>query len=229
MQAKARALNKQNNELDKQMTEENDKIMTDLVCYLRVANLSVLEQETVRRDLLQMALDAQTRGETLSQVFGADYQTFCDEIIAALPPRRPLERVLDMLDTVLLCAAVLMLIGIAFSRETYLLIADAIQGNPLHWQIAVTAGGLVCGILILGGAWLIVQLICKAALRPKTQKPPKKWRTFLKLFVLELGILALFMGIAWFGRQPLLQVHLLVACALTAGCFAGHKVMEQLL
>ena len=59
--------------------------MTDVVVYLRGQDLSRLAQEEIRRDILEMVLAGEARGQTMQQVIGLDYRTFCDEIVAAVP------------------------------------------------------------------------------------------------------------------------------------------------
>ena len=85
MYQKRKELNRENNTLDKQIFAENQGVFTDMICYLRGSSLSAYDQERVRRDLTEMVLDAQERGDTLSDVIGGDYKAFCDEIIASLP------------------------------------------------------------------------------------------------------------------------------------------------
>ena len=81
MYQKRKELNRENNTLDKQIFAENQGVFTDMICYLRGSSLSAYDQERVRRDLTEMVLDAQERGDTLSDVIGGDYKAFCDEII----------------------------------------------------------------------------------------------------------------------------------------------------
>lgn len=68
MNRQTRELNKINNELDKQLNAENENVMTDIVCYLRGANISEYNQELIRQDLLEMFLSAQKRGENIQKV-----------------------------------------------------------------------------------------------------------------------------------------------------------------
>ena len=79
---KIKEILKSNNELTRNLTPDNFKIMTDLVVYLRVSRISDDRFELIRQDLLDMALNAQERNEPLSDVFGTDYKSFCDEIIS---------------------------------------------------------------------------------------------------------------------------------------------------
>ncbi|MBU3091475.1 hypothetical protein KPL35_05245 [Clostridium sp. CF011] len=78
---------KENLKLSKSLTEENDRIFTDIVCYLRVSNLSDEEQEEIISDILRMFLDWQEEGNTVKSMLGEDYKKFADNIISAVNPK----------------------------------------------------------------------------------------------------------------------------------------------
>ena len=78
MNRNMRMLHKENNRLDKTLCEDYQKLMTDIVCYLRGADISELQQEKVRYDLTLMLLEAQQRNAPLDEVFPEDYKAFCD-------------------------------------------------------------------------------------------------------------------------------------------------------
>lgn len=111
-----------NNELDKKQSEENNAVMTDIVCYLRVSNISEHDQEVVRHDLLEMVLSAQERNEDIRTVFGEDYKSFCDEIIAVFPQKNKKAKILDCIDMIISCTAIIGAIDIIISKETIELI-----------------------------------------------------------------------------------------------------------
>ena len=48
----------ENNQAEKALSQEGQKLLTDLVVYLRGSRASMWEQEQVRRDITQMLLDA---------------------------------------------------------------------------------------------------------------------------------------------------------------------------
>lgn len=48
MNKKTKELNRLNNELDKRVSAESQEAFTDMICYLRGANISEYHQETVR-------------------------------------------------------------------------------------------------------------------------------------------------------------------------------------
>lgn len=61
---------RENNARESALTPEARKKMTDVVVYLRGQDLSMLAQEEIRRDIQEMVLAAQERGETMDQVVG---------------------------------------------------------------------------------------------------------------------------------------------------------------
>jgi len=153
MNKKTRELNRINNELDRQLNAENNKVLTDIICYLRAANISAYNQEIIRQDLLEMLLSAQERGENIQDVIGKDYKAFCDNVIASLPPQNMKERILEFLDTVFLCAAILGAITIITSKDTIALIHNLISGGPLNFRISVLAGQLAAYPIIIAAAF----------------------------------------------------------------------------
>lgn len=44
-----------------------------MICYIRCADISDYNQELVRRDLIEMVLSAQKRGESLNNLIGGDF------------------------------------------------------------------------------------------------------------------------------------------------------------
>ena len=110
-------LRKENNRLDEALCKDYQSLMTDIVCYLRGANISELQQESVRYDLTVMLLDAQQKQLPLTEVFPKDYKAFCDTIIAELPPRSRREKLQERLNIACLLFAVLGVINLFISRD----------------------------------------------------------------------------------------------------------------
>lgn len=64
MSKRTKILQKENNELEKQIQNDSNKsILTDIVVYIRSANISPYHQEKVRRDIWEMIVDGEKRGE----------------------------------------------------------------------------------------------------------------------------------------------------------------------
>lgn len=77
----------ENIEFSKSLTNENNKIFTDIVCYLRVSNLNEENQEEIISDILRMFLDCQDNDKPIESVIGENYKEFTDNIISAMNPQ----------------------------------------------------------------------------------------------------------------------------------------------
>lgn len=224
MDKKTKNLNQMNNELDKRLSEENNSVMTEIVCYLRGANISEHDQEVVRHDLLEMVLSAQERNEDIKTVFGEDFKSFCDEIIAALPPKSIKDRILDYIDTILLSTSILGALNIIISKETIDLFRNIFTRQPLNFSISITIGSLLSYLIILVSAFLIVQFICKNSFKPPLQS---KALRFFAGAAAGVGIVAVFRLIMHFGRRTLFTVNIFAACLLTLLLFFAHVLLEK--
>src|SRR5699024_4836566 len=114
MNKTTKQLLEENNRRGEQLTQENQKILVDIVAYLRSSSDSTYQQELVHRDILDMLQEGEARGQTAAQVIGEDYQAFCDEILAELPKRSMKQRIVYALSTVTLSAAGLLSIWLVF-------------------------------------------------------------------------------------------------------------------
>lgn len=195
---------RENNARESALTPEARKKMTDVVVYLRGQDLSMLAQEEIRRDIQEMVLAAQERGETMDQVVGGDYQAFCDEIVAAVPRRSRKSRFLSTVGDLL--PALSVLLGIwTVNRVVHALLAGS---SPLY--LAMTKGEAVslAAILILGAG--MVEWICRSAL-----KDGEKKQNMLLLWLLVVGVLAAILLPTLFWKQTLCTVFLPVAVVVT--------------
>ena len=127
MNPTVRKLLRQNNAREKALSPESQAGMTDVVVYLRGQDLSRLAQEEIRRDILEMVLAGEARGQTMQQVIGLDYRTFCDEIVAAVPRRPRGVRMLSAVDDML--PAVTLLLAIWTAQKMPLSPADGAAGG----------------------------------------------------------------------------------------------------
>ena len=164
MTRKTRMLQKENNRLDEQILEENQEKFTDMICYLRGADLTDDDVESVRHDLTEMVLAAQQRGEGIDAVIGEDYKEFCDSVIETLPKKTPKQKFVEKLDMICLCLSILFAINILLSRDTIEMIKNAIVGGQVNLNIAISAWTTLSVVVILFLANLIVNGIVKNAL-----------------------------------------------------------------
>jgi len=229
MKTETKILNQENNEMCKRLTEKNNVIMIDMVCYLRLANISEHDQEVVRQDLLQMVLAAQERGEDINMLIGEEYKSFCDEVIAALPQKSHKERVLDLIDTLLLSTSILGVIHIVISKETTELIYNAVTGQQLNFQISISVGNLLSYVIIIATTFLIVHVIGKNLLKPEKKHNQSKTKKFIIGGAIGGGLMAVFLIIAWVGRQTLFTVNIFAACMFILGLYIAHKLLQELI
>jgi len=92
-----KVLRKENNSSEKQLTKENNLILTDMIVYLHSSNLCEYDIEIIRKELIGMAIESQMREENFSNVVGADFKEFCDELIKNGRQKSLYEKVLEFL------------------------------------------------------------------------------------------------------------------------------------
>ena len=68
MNKKTRELLRENNLLEEQLGDEYRSVLTDIVVYLRSADITFLRQERIRRDITDMFFDGEAAGR-----FGAGH------------------------------------------------------------------------------------------------------------------------------------------------------------
>lgn len=222
MNQKTRELNQSNNALDKQIRAENQEAFTNMICYLRAANISSYHQELVRQDLTEMILSAQHRGENIREVIGEDYREFCDNVISSLPPETLRQRAIDFFDTVCWCLSILGMINIVISNETILLFYHIITGKPHDFLISISLGNVISIGIIIILAFTITTMILKHSFQIETVTKHR-----LKVFIFGAGMTSFFLLIAWLGRTTLFRVNIFIACAVVLTLFAAHKLLER--
>lgn len=209
MSKRTKELLRANNALDAQLNKDNQQMMTNIVVYIRSAAISEYEQELVRRDVMAMLAAGEREGRSADEVIGDDAQAFCDEVIAALPPRPAGERALDALRTGLLAFVVLALCWSVFSA------VDAIAEQ--HWPyFSLTVGDVISQALIFVTAFIIFRGISHHTFDDKLGK----------LFVLIFGVLAASILASIFLTQFLCNVHILVFATVLVICFILYKLID---
>lgn len=209
MSKRTKELLRANNALDAQLNKDNQQMMTNIVVYIRSANISEYEQELVRRDVMAMLAAGEREGRSAEEVIGDDAQAFCDEVIAALPPRPAGEHALDALRTGLLAFVVLALCWSVFSA------VDAIAEQ--HWPyFPLTVGDVISQALIFATAFIIFRGISRHTFDDKLGK----------LFLLIFCVLAASILASIFLTQFLCNVHIFIIAAVLVICFIGYKFLD---
>lgn len=203
MHKETKKLLKENNQREKLLSKESQKAMTDIVVYLRGRDLSQYHQEEIRRDIQEMVLEAEGRGEDMKTVIGEDYKTFCDEIVSAFPPRSKKEKVLEQLDILLSALGILMVIWLVKS----------LVSNGMTGPLTLTLGQLISWVVILVVAEAIVWWVTRTAF--DQPKKTDKVKTFVKVWILGALVLAAILLPTFFITGPAMTIPLAVAVILT--------------
>ena len=200
MTRQTQLLQDENERSSDQLSRPTDQVFRQITQYIRTAPINGYQQECIRRDILQMLLDADTQGRTAEDVLGADYRAFCDSVIAEAPPLTSRERLLIGLRGALLTACFLII---------YWLI-------PVIWQLRqswpilpVTVGNLV------GAALIVLIMLTLALLTRYFSRGPltQLYNSSMKVRLLFLPWFLLYLAASLFLRTTVFSVNFPAAVA----------------
>ena len=193
-------LQDENERSSDQLSRPTEQVFRQITQYIRTAPINGYQQECIRRDILQMLLDAEAQGRTAEDVLGADYRAFCDSVIAEAPPLTSRERLLIGLRGALLTACFLII---------YWLI-------PVIWQLRqswpvlpVTVGNLV------GAAPIVLIMLTLALLTRYFSRGPltQLYNSSMKVRLLFLPWFLLYLAASLFLRTTVFSVNFPAAVA----------------
>jgi len=150
-------LRKENNALEQQLSQENNKIMAELVCYLRSSSICDYNLEITRKDITGMLLEAQLRKEKFSDVFGNDYRSFCDELIENGIQKTRYKKLLEILHILVFSIGVLYIGEILFSSKLIQIFMTC------QFTMFIITGLVIAALCTLGIAICIYYYITKAS------------------------------------------------------------------
>ena len=214
MNKATKQLLEENNRREKELSPDNQKVLTDIVAYLRGSSTPILQQEQVRRDITEMLLEGEVRGQSAQTIIGTDYQAFCDEILAELPRRSARERTIYGLSVVSLSAAVLVVIWLGFSLFT-----AVIQGPFTLW-LPVKLGQLLGGTLIIAFSYGLVEYVCRTSFEDRSP-------TKVQVIGIFVGMVLFFL-ICMLLRQTLFSLHAGIAAVLAVVLYLIYKVTDRM-
>lgn len=217
MKTKAKLLRDENNEREKVLNDGANKILTDIVVYIRSANISDYSQELVRRDITEMLVDGQERGMTAAEVIGGDYKLFCDEVIAEMPQLTPCKRVITSIRDVLPGVCILAAIWLVFSE-----IAQLSKGGDLL-HIPLTVSQMITAVGFVAIAVIIVAYITE---RVFDEKPI---RLILALAAVILAAVLAYIIIPDSTTAVLINPHVLGVVTAIAVLYTAYLVIEKTL
>ena len=215
MNKTTKQLLEENNRRGEQLTPENQKILVDIVAYLRGSSASTYQQELVHRDILDMLQEGEARDQTAAQVIGEDYQAFCDEILAELPKRSMKQRIVYALSTVTLSAAGLLSIWLVFR-----LFEAPFQNRPFTPWLPMTLGQLLGGIMLIAYSYGLVEHICRNSFE---DRDPSRLQVIS--FFVCIGLFFIFCVSL---QQIMFYLHAGIAALLIAVLFLIYKITDRM-
>ena len=216
MRKQTKELLRENNELCRELSDEGNAVLTDMVVYLRGCDISMYDQERVRRDITQMLIDGERRGDPAGNVIGDDYRVFCDSVVSEIPRRSRAEKAWGLVNEVFLTAVVL--IAIWWIGGTIEILLYHFLGRSVDLYLPITLGNVLGGVVfILAAEWLFIYLAKHAFQKDGN----KKWFAVFLLAVL-IG-LCLNMGL----NRIVFRIHFLPALAVILIIFAISRTLSS--
>lgn len=192
---------------DNQLSMENLNVMTEIVAYIRSANISEREQEMIIRDIMAMLAAGEREGRSAAEIIGDDPHAFCDEVIAAVKPRSLQEQGLETVCKVLLVLLALEGVRLVFSFLGHF----AMEGT---WPyVNISLGGVIGSVVLSLGAFIIYDYISKKERTHDTKI--KLILVFVCLLVYEMVALLL--------NQPTITMHIGVLVGMIVVLIAGYR------
>ncbi|HDR7655483.1 MULTISPECIES: DUF1048 domain-containing protein [Bacillus] len=191
---------KLNNAKRKLLTVENEAAYGDMLVYLRISNVPQQQMEELLLEILEHLIEAQAENKSAYDIFGNDLQSYCDELISALPTQTKLEK------TSLIGFSVSLLLTIQFGIDaivSFFILTFAINVEQLTPVFSIPGTTLSVSIIILG-ILLILYLLKRYSF---DQKINWKRRILFGLAFATPFCSAIFVNI-YFRKQPYLIYHL---------------------
>ena len=218
MKKETKELLKKNNENEKNILEENDEIYTNMIVYLRGANISEYNQEKVREDLIAMILDGQERGDDIQKVIGENYKEICDEIIAEIPKKTVKENVMYAL---MLTLDIVWIVGIISVIKTLIIM---LAKNSKDMTFVFSLGDLISWGMIVFVAYLVVYYICSTTFREK-ERETNKVLSFIIIWLVCCIILCAIILPSLLIKVTIFSVHIGVAALIFGAIFVISRIM----
>lgn len=215
MSKKVKKLQNENNELYLHMNLENQGIYMDMIHYIRGRGVFGYNLELAKRDLMEVVLSAEERGEKTNNVVGEDFKDFCDNLIANLPPNTVKEKILIYLNVFCIGLSIFGMLGIVVSKNTYSLFQGLLAQETVNYNMPITLGMLMTAIIMLIFAVIIVEAMITNQLKNE------------KNFMVIVIIISTFVLTAKFGKTVIFTVNIFVAIGVVVGLFIIHKLLNK--
>lgn len=211
-------LRKENNLQDKQLSKENNPIMTDIICYLRASDLCEYDLEIIRKELIGMALESQLRGENFGDIVGDDKKAFCMELMENGRQKTNYEKILGILYT-LTNALLVLYIAEIFLTAT---IINILKNN--QFTMPITLGFVVMTLFAIAMGYFVYYYFTKNSF--ETLKRNRKTQILFLVGFIILWAAALFFRYL-LDQTVLITVNCLYPLVIFAVAFAVIKLLNN--
>ena len=218
MNREAKKLLKKNNESEKKIFKENDGVYTDMIVYLRGADITEYHQEKVREDLIEMIVSGQERGDDIQKVMGENYKEICDEIIAEIPKKTVKENVMYAL---MLTLDIVWIVGVISVIKTLIIM---LAKNSKDMTFVFSLGDLISWGMIVFVAYLVVYYICSTTFREKERETNKVLSFIIIWFVCCIILCAIILP-SLLIKVTIFSVHIGVAALIFGAIFVISRIM----
>ena len=218
MRKECRALLKKNNLMEKEISKENNEVYTNMITYLRGADIDIYNQEQVRLDLIEMIIDGQKRGDNIKKIMGYNYKEICDDIIEVFPKKSKKQKFINIISIGLSCILVLTLIAIiqtcivGFIKEEKVIMYSLSVGNILNMIIVIVAANF------------IINYISKNSF-VKSQE--SKVVRFVKLWVFFMVIMAGEIALAYFLDYVVINISIIYVIIFWGVTFLLERLVSS--
>ncbi|WP_447450289.1 hypothetical protein [Streptococcus hongkongensis] len=189
---KVKALQKENNKLEKAIMEAYSQDYTNMIVYLRGAKINEFHQEEIRNDLITLLLEGQKRGDSLEDIFGQDKQAFIDDVIASVPKMTRKESILNTLDLLLLLVFIFLVIFLAGDILTYIL-EGLVNHNHPTLRMTISWLDLATMLLTITVSIAIVEMIVKGTYTLSDKVMRRRFIFFCILSIIPIFCLSFIM------------------------------------
>lgn len=215
-----RIMRKENNLQEKNLTKENNNILTDMIIYMKSHNLIEYDVEVMRKELIGMALEAQLRNEKFSDVIGEDYKSICNDLMESARKQTKGDFILQSISITILCVTILYIFEIFLGGKT---IVNIVKNQ--NFTIPITLGFIISTILTVIFAMSIYMFISRKSFELSEKKNSKIRIFFIIGFSVFWGTILL-CKLIW-GKVNLFSVNCLYPLVvLVIGCI-GFQMFES--
>ncbi|MBQ6814815.1 MAG: hypothetical protein IJP13_04690 [Lachnospiraceae bacterium] len=217
MNREVKHLQKINEEKEKAVPEEYMESLTDMIVYIRWANISEYNQELIRSELIDKFIQCADQGITIEILYGKSSREICDEYIAKMPKRTAFQRVLE---AVSISLNIVWILGAMSVLKGFIL---AIASDDKEFTYSLRLGEVITAVLIVIVANLTVRIICRTVLS-KEEKPQRRMNTFLMWLGITV-VMAIIILPTIFLTEVLVTTNLLIAAIVIAVTFTVQKII----